>query len=34
MSAQAILLWATEDKHNAPAFRPSLFGETSYTEKL
>ncbi len=34
MSAQAILLWATEDKHNAPAFRASLFGETSYTEKL
>jgi diguanylate cyclase (GGDEF)-like protein len=34
MSAQAILLWATEDKQNAPAFRASLFGDTSYTEKL
>ncbi|MEJ6005194.1 bifunctional diguanylate cyclase/phosphodiesterase [Paucibacter sp. AS339] len=32
MSAQAILLWSSEDKHNAPAFRASLFGETSYTE--
>ncbi|MFY7863438.1 putative bifunctional diguanylate cyclase/phosphodiesterase [Roseateles sp.] len=34
MAAQAILLWATEDKQNTPAFRPSLFGETSYTEKF
>ena len=34
MSAQAILLWAIDDKQAAPAFRASLFGDTSYVEKL
>jgi diguanylate cyclase (GGDEF)-like protein len=34
MSAQAILLWAIDDKQAAPAFRASLFGDTAYTPKL
>ncbi|MBT9493745.1 MAG: bifunctional diguanylate cyclase/phosphodiesterase [Paucibacter sp.] len=34
MSAQAILLWAIDDQQAAPAFRASLFGDTSFIEKL
>ncbi len=34
MSAQAILLWAIDDKQAAPAFRASLFGDTTFTPKL
>ena len=34
MSAQAILLWATDDKNSAPAFRASLFGDTQDLDQL
>ncbi len=34
MSAQAILLWATDDKNSAPAFRASLFGDTVDLDQL
>jgi len=34
MSAQAILLWAMDDKNSAPAFRASLFGDTQEIDQL
>jgi diguanylate cyclase len=34
MSAQAILLWATDDKNSAPAFRASLFGDTLQSDSF